>query len=391
MKKHNRKRLWLAGLLLWLGVVTFGLSGTATASAQELPAKVVLENFPVFGQWYNLSCEYSSTRMITAYWKKEINDTQFLEAIPFDDNPHIGFRGAINGWFGGTWNYGIYAEPIARVLEQRGFETKLLAGGVESLKNELALGRPVQVWAIAGMGWGNPFTAEAAGLPFSLAGGEHSLVAYGYDANGIYIADPAYGGRDYYDWPTFIRSWSYFDYMAMSVWPTDDKPEASPGVSQYFYRHWLNGGGMTQFGMPLGEAYTENGKVYQYFERVRMEFDLSGNYTQPIKIGLLGTELSSNRLDEKSFQKVEPTTDAESLYFEATGHSVQLGFKDYWEQHGGLAAFGYPLSQEFEEDGKIVQYFERVRLEYHASNPELYKILVGRLGAERLSEGANRS
>ena len=43
----------------------------------------------------------------------------------------------------------------------------------------------------------------------------------------------------------------------------------------------------------------------------------------------------------------------------------------YWQREGGLATFGYPISEELPEissaDGKVytVQYFERARLEWH--------------------------
>ena len=74
-------------------------------------------------------------------------------------------------------------------------------------------------------------------------------------------------------------------------------------------------------------------------------------------------------------------------YFAQTGHSLSFGFKTYWEQHGGVAIFGYPTTEEFSEfnptDSKIytVQYFERARFEYH---PEFkgtaYETELGLLG-----------
>ncbi len=73
------------------------------------------------------------------------------------------------------------------------------------------------------------------------------------------------------------------------------------------------------------------------------------------------------------------------IYFKATGHSLGGKFRRYWETHGGLALYGYPLTPEFYEQGFIVQYFERNRFEYH---PELagtaYEVLLGRLGSQRL-------
>ncbi len=74
-------------------------------------------------------------------------------------------------------------------------------------------------------------------------------------------------------------------------------------------------------------------------------------------------------------------------YFPETGHSLGDAFKRAWEAHGGLAQFGFPLTEPFTEvsvdDGKpyTVQYFERARMEHHpehAGTP--YEVLLGFLG-----------
>lgn len=61
-------------------------------------------------------------------------------------------------------------------------------------------------------------------------------------------------------------------------------------------------------------------------------------------------------------------------------------FLEYWEQNGGLAVFGYPLTaarQETTPEGTfLTQYFERQRFELHPENAAPYDVLLGRLGAE---------
>jgi subtilisin family serine protease len=95
-----------------------------------------------------------------------------------------------------------------------------------------------------------------------------------------------------------------------------------------------------------------------------------------------------------AFQPIDPFPSSDvSRYFAATGHSVSFGFKHYWESHGGLARFGYPISEEFFElnpdTGKAhtVQYFERARFEYH---PEFagtrFEVSLGRLG-DQMGDG----
>ncbi len=72
--------------------------------------------------------------------------------------------------------------------------------------------------------------------------------------------------------------------------------------------------------------------------------------------------------------------------FPETGHSVCGRFLQYWDEHGGLAQQGYPLSAELPEvsdtDGKLytVQYFERAVFELHPENAPPYDVLLSLLG-----------
>jgi hypothetical protein len=96
---------------------------------------------------------------------------------------------------------------------------------------------------------------------------------------------------------------------------------------------------------------------------------------------------------------LRPTTQGAPLYveydppahggrvFAATGHSLGGVFRSFWETRGGLARFGYPLTEELVEPEpgsgrpRTVQYFERVRFEHF---PELsgtpYEVQLTRLG-----------
>ncbi|MGH2353936.1 MAG: hypothetical protein ACRDJN_20215, partial [Chloroflexota bacterium] len=77
-----------------------------------------------------------------------------------------------------------------------------------------------------------------------------------------------------------------------------------------------------------------------------------------------------------------------------TGHNVYGGFLTYFTTNGGLEAFGYPITEEFQEpnqDGTgrdyTVQYFQRARFEYHpefAGTP--YEVQLGLLGSEILRQ-----
>jgi hypothetical protein len=53
---------------------------------------------------------------------------------------------------------------------------------------------------------------------------------------------------------------------------------------------------------------------------------------------------------------------AGSVYLAATHHAIAPLFLKYYQQHGGLRAFGLPLSEAVIENGQSAQYFERARL-----------------------------
>jgi hypothetical protein len=171
-------------------------------------------------------------------------------------------------------------------------------------------------------------------------------------------------------------------------------PETGHNLCGAFLRHWEQRGGLAIFGYPLSEEFQElsrqDGRVYtvQYFERNRFEYhpELAGTPYE-VLLGLLGNDLAAGRRAEGPFLPVAQPPDA--AYFPETGHTLRGAFRTYWERNGGLAIFGFPISEEFQEynpaDGRVytVQYFERNRFEYH---PELagtpYEVLLGLLGSQ---------
>lgn len=76
--------------------------------------------------------------------------------------------------------------------------------------------------------------------------------------------------------------------------------------------------------------------------------------------------------------------------FSETGFCISGRIRSFWEQNGGLPVFGFPTGpeQDMAIEGRIVraQQFERNRLELHPGNRPPYDVLLGRLGAERLSQ-----
>lgn len=152
-----------------------------------------------------------------------------------------------------------------------------------------------------------------------------------------------------------------------------------------FRDYWQKNGGLYVFGYPLTEEYVAaNGRVTQYFERAR--FELFPEYTNTpflVQLGLLGIESTAGRVFPQSPPRAN---DADHRYFPETHHLVMWGFKTIWESRGGLAMFGYPISEEMMEilpaDGKwhVVQYFERARFEYWPNFKPGQRVLISDLG-----------
>jgi hypothetical protein len=144
-----------------------------------------------------------------------------------------------------------------------------------------------------------------------------------------------------------------------------------------FRNFWLANGGVEIFGYPITEEYIRNsdGKVVQYFERARFELLVIDRTRYLVDLGLIGNDYLASR--GLGFPRVAPVQSTPSVrYFPETGHTLRGTFKNFWEQRGGLALFGFPVSEEIREqlsDGveRTVQYFERARFELHGNQVRL--------------------
>ena len=163
-------------------------------------------------------------------------------------------------------------------------------------------------------------------------------------------------------------------------------PQTQHNLCAGFSAYWNAFGGLAIYGYPLTEEFQENGMTVQYFERARFEWH-PGAWPEryDVLLGLLGDQLTAGRTGT-AFQRTAASIGNDCSYFAATGHNVCGPFRNYWNQFGGLAVFGYPISEPFTENGVTVQYFERSRFELHPNAwPEHYNVLLGRVGAEALS------
>ncbi len=167
--------------------------------------------------------------------------------------------------------------------------------------------------------------------------------------------------------------------------------ETGQELKDVFLRFWQRFGGVSLLGYPVSvEIEEDDGTIVQYFERARLEYR-EGSWPERLDVQMtrLGAEATRDRRDEPAFQPVQGADDDHCTYYSQTGHTLCGGFRDFWRDYGGLATFGYPISQEFREYNRdtgemhVVQYFERQRFEWHPGKwPERHDVLLGRLGAE---------
>lgn len=177
-------------------------------------------------------------------------------------------------------------------------------------------------------------------------------------------------------------------------------PQTGFSLSGTFLKFWLDNGGLSVFGYPINSEQPVNGKIVQWLERERLELHPENAAPYNVELGLLGAEaLAEKGINWKTLPKVNAAPTG-CMYFEQTNHSLCGAFLNYWQSQGldfgstpatllqkSIALFGYPISEpkiETNSSGQTVltQWFERARLEYYPANPEGYKVLLGRLGAE---------
>lgn len=74
---------------------------------------------------------------------------------------------------------------------------------------------------------------------------------------------------------------------------------------------------------------------------------------------------------------------AQGRRYDSTGFILAPQFVEFYDNHGGVPLFGYPVSEAKMEGGYLVQWTERQRLEWHPEHKGTpYEVLLGLLGRE---------
>lgn len=140
-----------------------------------------------------------------------------------------------------------------------------------------------------------------------------------------------------------------------------------------FYNANINA--LNHFGYPITEQFTSHdGKTVQYFQRARFELDANLPEGQRVTLTQLGREtyITTGILNVgNSFA---------CRTYPETGFPVCFAFLEFFDANGGVAQFGYPISGFEYHENKIVQYFERTRLEWQPWRAEGYRVVISDLG-----------
>jgi lipoprotein-anchoring transpeptidase ErfK/SrfK len=166
-------------------------------------------------------------------------------------------------------------------------------------------------------------------------------------------------------------------------------PDTGQTIDGVFLDFWRGNDGLTNYGDPITPELEENGHTVQYYQYARFEYwpdDPDGNV---VHLGEIGQELRPHvvlrtsafaqtaasksdaagdlakmarawlPLDKKI--AAQPNTDT-WRYVAKTKHSVQWGFKTFWESEGMSDYLGNPLTEEYILNGTTYQIFERGQL-----------------------------
>ncbi len=201
----------------WVSVGYHGKRGYAYTPYLDFGGPSASMWVPTHQQKHNLSCEYASCQIATAGLGREIDEDRLIPVIGRNPNPHLGYRGNIDGTFtDGYEDYGIYPKPLVNALPQFGFIGRELTGGKAELIGELAAHHPVVVWI--DLGYTSSFMYDIGGEMVLMATESHVVCAYGYNDEGVLISDPDSSRRKrVIPWNNFMRMWNSMDQYSLAV------------------------------------------------------------------------------------------------------------------------------------------------------------------------------
>lgn len=206
-------------VLLAFSIFTF--ASFLTVHADEPPPSASVEGVVGHPQDHNLSCESRSATDLAAWWGTTFTEDDFFRRLPKSDNPQRGFLGDVDLPAGSMppVGYGVYAGPVAATLRSFGLDARARREwSLDSLKAELAAGRPVIVWATYDMQQPGVETwVSSDGVISVVVRWQHTFIAVGYDEGGVYLVDAYDGETKHFFYEAFVPAWEQLGRIAVTV------------------------------------------------------------------------------------------------------------------------------------------------------------------------------
>jgi hypothetical protein len=177
------------------------------------------------------------------------------------------------------------------------------------------------------------------------------------------------------------------------AWAQEDSwvyfPETGHTLRTPFLEYFKDTGALARYGYPITEGYVDphTRLMVQYFQKARLEWHPANPDPYKIQLGLLALELGKS-IPPIPVKDIPPVADPSCAYFPETGHTICYKFLDYWRKAGGLDMFGYPITEYVVENGVIVQYFQRAKMEWQPSKPLGQQIQLAPIGELYAKSGA---
>ncbi len=223
-------KTFLIGILCSIAIVTYG-KGKMEMNQMRLKGVPIICQYPQLPT----GCEATALTMIFNHSGLVVSKQEVADVLPKISLPHYNQgkkRGGHpnEGFIGNPYSrhsYGVYAEPILKVIENYlpGRSQDLRGKSLEQLLEVVKEGRPVMIWAtinMANVSYTQSWLLET-GETFWWPNNEHALVIVGYDDKWIYMNDP-YSGKE----KKFLRTVVNNRYNSLGKQAIAILPEAIP-------------------------------------------------------------------------------------------------------------------------------------------------------------------
>ncbi len=192
--------------------------------------------------------------------------------------------------------------------------------------------------------------------------------------------------------------WGFIVLLVLSISLAAPTYMAAQDDARYFSEtgHWVTGDFLRfyervsdpvqVYGYPITDAFQTGsvpqhpGMLVQYFQKARLEYHPENRPELQVTISPLG----EYAYEKDGPGKVVPTAPllGRCRNIPADGFPVCYDFLTFFDAYGGIGQFGYPISRVEYHNGRMVQYFQKTRFEWHNELPTGEEVTLTYLGKQ---------